>query len=164
MSKPLTVLAAVDLNNSTTAVVRRAHQLAASCGGQLVLAHAVDWHTGYEVDHIPSHTPQQIASAMADEACQRLAKLAKGLGADQAQIWAVWGQPQRVVQAVAEAVNAEVVVVGTSGWLGCLRKVDQTPFTRPRRVVRVPASRHFYWRWLGQRVTRWMEQAFGVSS
>ncbi|CAK0756093.1 hypothetical protein CCP3SC15_2120002 [Gammaproteobacteria bacterium] len=108
-----TVLAAVDLDATAETVVRRALQLATVCGSPLVVTHVVDYHSGFESDHIPFQPPAQIAATMRQTAQEWLSGLVARMGA-QADVVIRWGHPREDVAALAEELDAGVVVVGTS--------------------------------------------------
>lgn len=64
MFKKRNILAAVDIDQHAELIVQRAFQFAQIQGSNLIITHIVDYQSGFEVDHIPFHTPAQISASM----------------------------------------------------------------------------------------------------
>jgi len=116
MPESISLIAALDLNDQAAILIRRAGRLAAQCQARLVLAHVVDFHGGYESDHVPFLTPAQVQDQMVRHARVWLLGLVHHLEVPEVEILVRAGAVVPVLADLALARNARYLVVGTGRW------------------------------------------------
>lgn len=122
------ILAPVDLGAHTEPVLRRAWRLARRFDAELLVLHAVDYHAGFESDHIASLTGPQLNAALATEAEKRLRAMLDRVGARGAEVRAVVGEPQKACRELAATWRADLVVVGANATHGLRQRRQELPF------------------------------------
>lgn len=80
------LMVAVDIDRKAPGLIRRAAKLADTAGLRLLVVHLVDFHTGFESDHVPFTSPAQLRSAMAQAAYGGLSRLVQSLGLMEAEV------------------------------------------------------------------------------
>lgn len=109
-------MVAVDLDRKAPGLIRRAAKLARTAGLPLLVVHLVDFHTGFESDHAPFMSPEQIRQEMAQAAHGGLSRLVQSLGLPEAEVLVTSG---RLRQGLADLVlehQARYLVTGTLRW------------------------------------------------
>jgi universal stress protein A len=107
------ILAAVDLSSRGEQVARRALHVSRLCGARLLVAHVVDHHTGFESDHVPFLTPQEIRAELAKVAGRRLEEMMERIGATEAQTRVETGPSGKAVAELAAGWQPDLVIVGS---------------------------------------------------
>lgn len=110
------LIAAVDLSPSAEGIIRRAARLAALCQAHLTLFHAVDFHAGYETDHVPCRTPDEVRIQMRRHARAWLLGLAYCLDVGEVEILVRAGRVRDELIGLAEERQARYILTGTSRW------------------------------------------------
>jgi nucleotide-binding universal stress UspA family protein len=115
------VLTAVDLSDTSRAVVRAAAGEARRRGARLKVVHAMGF-LELEARYIAQLATPPVAdqSNARDMACRALEEVASGLGLD-VRCELLEGRPVPAVVRAADAIGAELVVVGTRGRTGFAR-------------------------------------------
>jgi nucleotide-binding universal stress UspA family protein len=113
-----TIIAAVDLDSRACGVIDHAAKLAALCQGDLLVVHVVDYEGGYESDHIPHHSPQQVLSDMVRHARASLVGLVHHLDlpTSPVEIRVESGPTASTLIALAATIRPRYVLVGHSRW------------------------------------------------
>ncbi len=116
------VLVATDLSESALAAVSRAREEANDLGSALELVHVMDissvaWSAAAPFGGVPVALPQSQIAEM-----HNLAKSALlGLGGPNSKAHVIEGSPKRAIVALADSMNADLLVVGTHGRTGFVR-------------------------------------------
>jgi hypothetical protein len=121
MSERPCLIAAVDLNDQAAAVLRRASKLAALCRADLVVAHVVDYHSGYESDHAPFHTPSEVRSSLIRCARAWLLGLLHHLdipALETVELVVIAGRPLDAIASLAAERSPQFIMTGRSAWGG----------------------------------------------
>lgn len=106
------VLAAIAMDRRGEAVARQAWTLARDHDAAFALAHVVDYGRGFEADAVPFLTPAEVEAKLEPIVRQRLAALAAQIGARDAAIKVVFGQPEDALPDLALAWQPDLVVTG----------------------------------------------------
>ncbi|MBF0309041.1 MAG: universal stress protein [Magnetococcales bacterium] len=108
------VLCAVQPDGRGEGVVRRALRMARLEGCEVGVVVVMDFHTGFESDHIPFRTPAEIKAEMVRYLEGRLQGMLEKLGCREwVRGWVVAGDPEREVGRQAGEWGADLVVVGS---------------------------------------------------
>jgi hypothetical protein len=110
------VMVAVDINTKAASLIRRAARLAGTTGLRLLVVHLIEHHSGFESDHVPFLTPEQMRLEMARTAHDGLMRLVQSLGLPDAEVLVV---PAWLRQGLAELVleqQARYLVTGPLKW------------------------------------------------
>lgn len=116
MSTRPCLIAAVDLSPSAEGIIRRAAHLAALCQAHLTLFHAVDFHAGYETDHVPFRTPDEVRTQMRRRARAWLLGLACCLDVREVEILVRAGRVRDELIGFATERQARYILTGISRW------------------------------------------------
>lgn len=135
------ILAAIDLGKRSGQVVRRAARLAKAHGAKLIVAHVVDYTSGFESDHIPFLTPAQMQIAIVDLARKQVQEILQRLNLEAAHAVVVAGRPEREIHYLIEQQRADVIVVGSNAPHGLKETTDVRMGGRACRVLVVQAER-----------------------
>jgi nucleotide-binding universal stress UspA family protein len=108
--------------------LHRAWRLARRFEAELLVLHVVDYHAGFESDHISSLTGPQLNAALAQEAEQRLHALLDRVGAHGVEVRAVVGEPKKICHEIAAAWRPDLVVVGANATHGLRQRRQELPF------------------------------------
>lgn len=106
------ILAFIDISAAHQAVADRAAQLSQNYGADLALAAVVNLHPGYEADHAPCMTPNQLRQATMDDLGKRLEGLADGAGVPAAEIIIGSGSEADTAAEIANSWRPDLVLVG----------------------------------------------------
>lgn len=112
------IIVGVDLTNDCACVIKRAHNIAASFGAKLSLAHVLEPLTFAYGGDMPVDLTG-IQEQQTERAQGELARFAKDLGIDIHQQHVLVGQPAAELQYLASQEDADLIVVGCHGrkWL-----------------------------------------------
>lgn len=114
MSNYQTVLLGVDLTDISTEVAKRARAIAASSGAKLHVIHVIEPLSFAYGGDIPMDF-SGIQEEIQQQAKQQLTKFGETYGIDDANQHIVLGRPEVEIHAMAEEINADLVVVGSHG-------------------------------------------------
>jgi universal stress protein A len=106
------ILAVIDLSERGELVARRALRLARSCDARLAVAHVVDYTPGFESDHVPFLTPQQMQGRLVRVARGELGALLGRIGADHVEQRVASGRPRREIVNLVSSIRPDLIVVG----------------------------------------------------
>ena len=119
MTKIHTILVATDLSGPARHAVERAFRLAESSGSPLHILHALEWETlNTYLQEIPADNLSRMKEALLDEALGHLGNLTsnpairRGISA---QTHVIDGKPLTVIANEADALEAQLVVLGARG-------------------------------------------------
>ena len=112
------IMTAIDLGDRGIQVARRALHLARSCGAELLICHVVDYTPGFESDHYPFLTPQEMMQTLATTTRETLDAILDSIGAHDAQARVAVGRARDAVIELAEEWRADLVVVGSHATYG----------------------------------------------
>lgn len=117
MSNYNTVLLGVDLTEVSTEVADRAKAIAESNGAKLHLIHVIEPLSFAYGGDIPMDF-SGIQEEIQQQAKQQLTKFGENYGVDDSCQHIVLGRPEVEIHALAEEINADLVVVGSHGRYG----------------------------------------------
>ncbi len=120
------ILALIDPGKNGEAVVRQAARLAASCHAELAVAGIVDYAPGFECDHVPFRSPQEMRRAIVHDVTEKLGELTRRVGC-RAEVIVVSGGARQAVDDLAHSWQPDLVLVGAQAPHG-LRQADGAPF------------------------------------
>lgn len=120
------ILVPIELDRKGEMTVRRAQGIAQAMGGRLVVVSPVYYQTGFESDHVPFMTPQQLMRQTAQMMQQRLNELLLRAGAGEAQGRILIGKPNKIIAEFARQWRPELIVLGEGRNYG-LRKALRLP-------------------------------------
>lgn len=118
MKTPQTILVATDLSAPARHAVERSFRLAASGGSELHILHALELDTLDSLREILGDDLSAVKAGLEDDARERLNRLAGDLASHQgvaARSRVALGNPLSVIAAEADALNADLVVLGARG-------------------------------------------------
>lgn len=123
------VLALVAITADSEAVARRAAQLSRFHGAALALAAVVDYASGFECDHVPFMTPEQMREAIVGDVRGNLDRLLAGIEYDGGcEIIVACGGERDLVGQLTRSWRPDLVVVGSRAPHGMDRNVAKTPY------------------------------------
>lgn len=123
------VLALVAITADSEAVARRAAQLSRFHGATLALAAVVDYAPGFESDHVPFMTPEQMRKAIVGDVRGKLDRLLAGIEYDGGcEIIVACGGERDLVGQLTRSWLPDLVVVGSRAPHGMDRNVAKTPY------------------------------------
>ena len=117
MSNYKTVLLGVDLTEVSTEIADRAKAVAESNGAKLHLIHVIEPLSFAYGGDIPMDF-SGIQEEIQQQAKQQLTKFGETYGVDEAAQHIVLGRPEIEIHALAEEIDADLVVVGSHGRCG----------------------------------------------
>ena len=117
MSNYKTVLLGVDLTEVSTEIADRAKAVADSNGAKLHLIHVIEPLSFAYGGDIPMDF-SGIQEEIQQQAKQQLTKFGETYGVDEAAQHIVLGRPEIEIHALAEEIDADLVVVGSHGRYG----------------------------------------------
>ena len=117
MSNYNTVLLGVDLTDVSTEIADRAKAVAESNGAKLHLIHVIEPLSFAYGGDIPMDF-SGIQEEIQQQAKQQLTKFGETYGVDEAAQHIVLGRPEIEIHALAEEIDADLVVVGSHGRYG----------------------------------------------
>ncbi|MGD8407143.1 MAG: universal stress protein [Thiohalophilus sp.] len=120
------ILAPVELDRKGEMTVRRAHAIARSLNAELVVVSPLYHHTGFESDHVPFLTPQQLMQQTAVMMQQRLDDLMLRAGAGDVAARILTGKPVKIIPEFARQWRPDLIVL-TEGRNYGLRKMLKLP-------------------------------------
>lgn len=106
------VLAAIDIDRRGETVARQAWRIAQDEGARFALAHIADYGRGFESDHAPFLTPQEVEGKLEPVIRRRLTALAGQIGADGAAVLVGFGDAAAQLPALALNWQPDLLVVG----------------------------------------------------
>lgn len=106
------IMALVDPGRNGEAVVRQAARLAASCHAELAVAGIVDYVPGFECDHVPFRTPQEMRRAIVRDVTEKLGELLRRLGC-RAETIVASGSERQAVADLTRSWRPDLVLVGS---------------------------------------------------
>ena len=128
MSTYKRILALVALNSDSATVARRAVQMARSYGATLALAAVVDYTPGFESDHVPFLTPDEMRQATVRDMRERLQQMMTEVGAGGCEIIVGCGSEQEVVAELTRSWRPDLVLVGMHARHGLERNSERAAY------------------------------------
>lgn len=125
MKKYDKILAAVDFNEHSDAVIQNALVQAGYSGAALVVLHVVDFTRPIDDDYIIPPT-DQIEAALLNSARKRLEETLNRLGATGARPLVTLGPPKQEILRVAQQEAPDLIVIGAHGHHGILGLLGST--------------------------------------
>jgi len=104
------ILAVIDIPPKGENVVRRALALARANEAELMVATVVDLDTGFESDHVPFMTPQQLRERTAQDIRQRLDLMLARIGAPGVEARVLTGRTNPQVVSLSEDWRPDLIV------------------------------------------------------
>lgn len=135
------ILCVIDPDARGEQVLRLAATHAQRTGAELMTAHVVDYHTGFESSHAPFLSPTQVNAELAGAAFRRIqAMLHKINPASKLRIEV--GPPRETVIEMATEYGADLVIVGAHSPFGLrTTQARSAPDQFPFEVLTVHAKR-----------------------
>ncbi len=115
------ILTVIDLTPSGRLMLRRASHLARLCHAQLLVAHVVDYSTGYESDHVPFRTTPEMQAELARAAEQKLREWIECQDG-RIEVRVPVGDPPREVMRLIAAWEPDLAIVGSQAPHGLQNK------------------------------------------
>ncbi len=128
MSTYKRILALVALNSDSAAVAKRAVQLSRSYGATLALASVVDYTPGFESDHVPFLTPEEMRQATARDLRERLQQMMTDVGAGGCEIIVGCGSEHEVVSELTRSWRPDLVLVSSHARHGLERNSERAAY------------------------------------
>jgi len=110
------LIVAVDLDRHVESIIRRAANVARFGNLPLMVVHVVEHDCGFETDHIPFRTPDELRATMAREARAWLLGVVHHLGLPDTEVVTRSGNLPDVLADLAVARRARYVVTGSPAW------------------------------------------------
>jgi len=129
------ILAPIELNRQGEQIVRRAHHMARALDAQLVVVHAVYHHTGFESDHVPFMTPQQLLRQIVAQMQERLEQLLRRAGAAEVTGRVLAGKAVKILPEFAWEWRPDLIVLADGADYG----LQRSSLLRAILPVREPA-------------------------
>ncbi|MFP4611276.1 MAG: universal stress protein, partial [Thiohalophilus sp.] len=105
------ILVPIELDRKGETTVRRAHRIANALGAEMVVVSPVYYQTGFESDHVPFMTPQQLMQQTADMMQQRLEELLLRAGAGEVAGRVLIGKPAKIIPEFARQWQPDLIVL-----------------------------------------------------
>lgn len=128
MSTYKRILALVAFNGDSAAVAKRAVQLSRSYGATLALAAVVDYTPGFESDHVPFLTPDEMRQAIVRDVREKLDQMMTEAGAGGCEIIVGCGSEREVVSELTRSWRPDLVLVGSSARHGLEQNGERTTY------------------------------------
>ncbi len=125
MTKYDKILAAVDFNEHSDAVIQSALMQTGYSGAELTVLHVVDFIRPIDDDYIIPPT-DQIEEALLNSARKRLDEILNRLGATDATPLVTLGPPKQEILRVAKQKTPDLIVIGAHGHHGILGLLGST--------------------------------------
>lgn len=123
------VLALVAITADSEAVARRAVQLSRFHGATLALAAVVDYAPGFECDHVPFKTPEQMRQAIVRDVRGKLDRLLSSIEYDGGcEIIVACGGERDLIGQLTRSWRPDLVLVGSLAPHGMDKNVAKTPY------------------------------------
>ena len=107
------ILGLIDLSANGETVARRALQMARVHNAALGVAVVVDYTPGFESDHVPFRTPQEMRDAMVKDVRGKLEGLIDNIGAAGAEAIVVAAPAGKAIAEIAASWQPDLVLVGS---------------------------------------------------
>lgn len=121
------VLVAVDFSAHSIRAVRRALEIATRYDAQVTLVHAVDAPGYYDEGYDPVLAPAlDLERQLVEIAEERMRRLIADLGVDNVNTRVVTGSAKAAILSLAEALPADLIVLGRHGHRGVARWLGST--------------------------------------
>lgn len=128
------ILALADISANGEAVARRAAQMALAHNATLAVAALVDYTPGFECDHIPFRTPQEMREAIARDVAGKLDDMVARIGLGGAEVIVAGGDAEKAGADLVRSWRPDLVLVGSHAPHG----LDAPPRSLVRRDGRLP--------------------------
>ncbi len=109
------ILLAVDFSDDAEQVINKALDMARRNAATLSLIHVVEYTSSMYAGDIPLPEDLDLDRRLAEQAEQKLARLAQELGVPEAEQRVEIGVPKREIVRVAEEIGADLIVIGSHG-------------------------------------------------
>lgn len=119
------ILAAVDFNEHSNAVIQSALLQAKCSGATLAVLHVVNFTRLVDDDFITPPT-SQMEENLLDSASKRLQEMLNRLGAKEVKPITIIGRPKQEILRVAQQEAADLIVIGAHGDHGILGLLGST--------------------------------------
>lgn len=128
------IMALIDISTNGEAVARRAAQMALAHNAALAVAAIVDYTPGFECDHIPFRTPQEMREAIGRDVAGKLDDMVTRIGLGGAEVIVVSGETEKATADLARSWRPDLMLVGSHAPQG----LDAPPQSLVRRDGRLP--------------------------
>lgn len=125
------VLALVDIGRRGDQVMLRAAELAAAHKAELAIAAIVDYAPGFECDHIPFRSPQEMQRAIVRDVADKLGEKACRLGIGGAEVIVSSGREDEAVADLMRSWRPDLVLVGSHAPHGLQKAVAENGRDKP---------------------------------
>jgi nucleotide-binding universal stress UspA family protein len=149
MSQIRRILCVIDPDARGEQVLRLASTHAQRTGAELMTAHVVDYHTGFESSHAPFLSPTQLNAELAGAAFQRIRVMLDKIRAG-GKLRVEVGPPRETVIDMATEFAADLVIVGVHSPFGLrTTQANTVPDRFPFEVLTVHVKRSWnFMHWL----------------
>lgn len=120
------ILCVIDPDARGEQVLQLAWEHARRHCAALLTAHVVDYHTGYESDHVPFLSPNELAAGLAQAATRRIRAMLDRIH-PAGNLWVEIGPEKQSVIALANDCGADLVIVGSHSPYGLRTTQAHTP-------------------------------------
>jgi nucleotide-binding universal stress UspA family protein len=107
------ILALVDVGRRGDQVMLRATELAAAHKAALAVAAIVDYVPGFECDHVPFRSPQEMQRAIVRDVAEKLGESVRRLGIGGAEVVVVSGTESQAASDLMRSWRPDLVLVGS---------------------------------------------------
>ena len=149
MSQIRRILCVIDPDARGEQVLRIASTHARRTGAELLTAHVVDYHTGFESSHAPFLSPTQLNAELAGAASDRIRAMLSKINAG-GKLRVEVGPPRETVIEMANEFGADLVMVGAHSPFGLrTTQANKAPDRFPFEVLTVHVKRSWnFMHWL----------------
>ena len=139
------ILCVIDPDQRGEQVLRQAVAYAQKQGAEWIAAHVVDYHTGFESDHIPFLTPTQLRLELAAAAAQRIGTMLKDIHGTTGPLLIEIGPARDTVLKIARLLQVDLVMVGSYSPFGLTTMAPHSPPEHlPFAVITLRSPRWFW--------------------
>jgi len=128
------ILTLVDISPNGERVAQHALNMARLYNATLASATIIDYTSGYESDHAPFLTPNQMRQAMVQQFSGKLERLLNRIGATGVEAIVAAGELKSAVTDVVQSWQPDLVVVGSHETFG----LDQPKSVFGRHAITLP--------------------------
>lgn len=122
------ILALVAVHSNSAAVAQRAVQMSRAYGATLALAAVVDYSSGFECDHVPFLTPEEMGQAIVRDLRERLDRMMMDIGAGGCEIIVGCGSEKDVVAELTRSWRPDLVLVDAHARHGLEQHDGRAPY------------------------------------
>jgi universal stress protein A len=135
------ILCVIDPDARGEQVLQLAWEHARRHSAALLTAHVVEYHTGFESDHVPFMSPTELATGLAEAASQRIRAMLDKIH-PAGNLWVEVGPERQTVIDLANDSGTDLVIVGSHSPFGLRTTQARTaPYHFPFEVLTVQVKR-----------------------